>query len=106
VHGTPWSSYNMRHLVDGLSQKYTVYFYDLLGYGQPDKPNDNVSLGVQNQILDHLLDEWDLTEPSIIGHDFGGSTVLRTHLLNKRQFRNIVVIDPVAVSPWGSFRCA
>ena len=102
VHGTPWSSYNLRHLIKGLSQEYTVYFYDLLGYGQSAKPNDNVSLGIQNQVLGHLLDEWGLSEPSIIGHDFGGSTVLRTHLLNNRQFRKIVFIDPVAVSPWGS----
>ena len=102
VHGTPWSSYNLRHLVNGLSQQYTVYFYDLLGYGQSAKPDDNVSLGIQNQVLDHLLDEWGLNEPSIIGHDFGGSTVLRTHLLDNRQFRRIVLIDPVAISPWGS----
>jgi len=102
VHGTPWSSYNLRYLVDGLSKDCTVYFYDLLGYGQSAMPNDDVSLGVQNHVLVHLLDEWGLSEPSIIGHDFGGSTVLRTHLLSKRQFRKIVVIDPVAVSPWGS----
>jgi len=102
VHGTPWSSFNLRHLVAGLSREYTVYFYDLLGYGQSAKPNDDVSLGVQNHLLAHLLDEWGLTEPAIIGHDFGGSTVLRTHLLNNRFFKHIVLIDPVAVSPWGS----
>ena len=34
VHGTPWSSSNWRHLIPALAQWWTIYFYDLLGYGQ------------------------------------------------------------------------
>ena len=102
VHGTPWSSFSLRHLIDNLSQDYTVYFYDLIGYGQSSMQPGDVSLGIQNEILNQLLDHWGLEKPIILGHDFGGATILRTHLLNKRQFDKIVLIDPVAVSPWGS----
>ncbi len=102
VHGTPWSSFNLRHLIEALSQGFTVYYYDLVGYGQSDKTAGDVSLGIQNKVLDQLLDHWGLENPSIIGHDFGGTTVLRTHLLNGRDFDKIILIDPVAVSPWGS----
>jgi pimeloyl-ACP methyl ester carboxylesterase len=102
VHGTPWSSFNLRHLIRALAQDHTVYAYDLLGYGQSDKTPGDVSLGIQNQVLDRLLDHWQLDRPIAIGHDFGGATVLRTHLLNARDFHKIVLIDPVAVSPWGS----
>ena len=102
VHGTPWSSFNLRHLIKNLSQDFTIYYYDLIGYGQSDKSPGDVSLGIQNQILDQLIDYWGLDKPFIIGHDFGGTTVLRTHLINGRTFRKIVLIDPVAVSPWGS----
>jgi len=102
VHGTPWSSFNLRHLIEGLSKSFTVYYYDLIGYGQSDKSPGDVSLGIQNQLLDQLLKHWELKNPSIIGHDFGGTTVLRTHLLNRRDFAKIVLIDPVAISPWGS----
>lgn len=102
VHGTPWSSFNLRHLIKSLSQDFTVYYYDLIGYGQSDKSSGDVSLGIQNQILDQLMDHWGLDNPLIIGHDFGGTTVLRTHLINGRDFRRIVLIDPVAISPWGS----
>jgi len=79
-----------------------VYYYDLIGYGQSDKKPGDVSLGIQNKVLDQLLDHWGLENPAIIGHDFGGTTVLRTHLINGRNFERIVLIDPVAVSPWGS----
>lgn len=102
VHGTPWSSFNLRHLIEGLSRDFTVYFYDLIGYGQSDKGEGDVSLGVQNKVLDELLTHWDLERPAVVGHDFGGATLLRTHLINGRDFENMVFIDPVAVSPWGS----
>lgn len=102
VHGTPWSSFNLRYLIEALSHTFTVYYYDLIGYGQSDKSPGDVSLGIQNQVLDALLGYWGLENPAIVGHDFGGTTVLRTHLLNKREFDKIVLIDPVAISPWGS----
>ena len=102
VHGTPWSSFNLRHHIKDLSQDFTIYYYDLIGYGQSDKSPGDVSLGIQNQILDQLIDHWGLDNPFIIGHDFGGTTVLRNHLINGRTFRKIILIDPVAVSPWGS----
>jgi len=102
VHGTPWSSYNWRHLIPMLAEKWTLYFYDLLGYGQSEMRDGDVSLGVQNKLLGSLLNHWNLETPKIIGHDFGGATVLRTHLINKREFEQMVLIDPVALSPWGS----
>jgi len=102
VHGTPWSSFNLRHLIDGLSDDYRVYFFDLLGYGQSDKSNGDVSLGIQNEVLARLIEFWELEKPIAIGHDFGGTTVLRTHLINDKPYEKLVVIDPVAISPWGS----
>lgn len=102
VHGTPWSSYNMRHIIEALSDNFTTYYFDLIGYGQSDKSNGDVSLGIQNTILDQLIKFWGLEKPAIIGHDFGGATVLRTHLLNKQDFEKIVLIDSVSISPWGS----
>lgn len=102
VHGTPWSSFNLRHLIRDLSRSYKVYYFDLLGYGQSDKSDANVSLGIQNRLLDALINHWEIEQPLIVGHDFGGTTVLRNHILDKRDYRKIVVIDPVALSPWGS----
>ena len=53
-------------------------------------------------MLGALLNEWQLNRPFVVGHDFGGTTVLRNHILNRRIFKKIIVIDPVALSPWGS----
>ncbi len=102
AHGTPWSSFNLRHIISGLEDSYKVYYYDLLGYGQSDKSDNDVSLGIQNEVLASLIEHWNIENPIVIGHDFGGTTVLRTHLLNGVQYKKLVVIDPVALSPWGS----
>ncbi|UZR97509.1 alpha/beta fold hydrolase [Chondrinema litorale] len=102
VHGTPWSSLNLQHLINGLADQYKVFYFDLLGYGQSDKSDGDVSLGIQNEVLTKLIQYWQLDKPIVIGHDFGGTTVLRTHLLNKVEYKKLIVIDPVAISPWGS----
>ena len=83
VHGTPWSSFNLRHIIKELLQEFTAYYFDLLGYGQSDKSEGDVSLGVQNQVLDELIDHWELDCPFVVGHDFGGATILRNHLFDK-----------------------
>jgi pimeloyl-ACP methyl ester carboxylesterase len=102
VHGTPWSSFNLRHVIHGLFHHFQVFFYDLLGYGQSSMAEGDVSLGIQDQVLNELLTHWELENPLVLGHDFGGATVLRTHLLHSRRFQKLILIDPVAVSPWGS----
>ncbi len=102
VHGTPWSSYNMRHIIRALADDFTTYYFDLIGYGQSDRSDGDVSLGIQNTVLYRLIEFWKLENPIIVGHDFGGATVLRTHLLNRQNFEKIVLIDPVSISPWGS----
>ncbi len=103
VHGTPFSSYIWRNIIPELSKHWMVYVYDLLGYGASEKRvGQDVSLGAQDRVLAALLDHWQLESPAIVGHDLGGTTVLRTLLLQKRNFRRIALIDPVALSPWGS----
>jgi pimeloyl-ACP methyl ester carboxylesterase len=85
-----------------LATHRRVFYFDLLGYGQSDQRDvPDVSLGVQNQLLTELLDHWQLERPDVVGHDFGGATALRCHLLNGREFRSLTLVDPVAMSPWG-----
>ncbi len=102
IHGTPWSSYNLRHIIQGLSARYRVYYFDLLGYGQSDRRAGDVSLAIQNRLFDFLLEYWGLDKPIVVGHDFGGATALRTRLIDGRLYARLILIDPVAVSPWGS----
>lgn len=102
VHGTPFSSFVWHRIAPHFITSHRVHYFDLLGYGLSDKPVGDVSLGVQNELLAQLLEHWGLTCPDVVAHDFGGATVLRTHLLNGKDYRSLTLIDPVALSPWGS----
>ena len=102
VHGTPFSSYVWHRIAPHLADGHRVYVFDLLGYGRSTKRDgQDVSLGVQNVLLGELLDHWGLDRPDVVGHDFGGTTALRSHLLDGRDFRTLTLIDPVALAPWG-----
>ncbi|WP_025804813.1 alpha/beta fold hydrolase [Pseudomonas chlororaphis] len=103
VHGTPFSSYVWHRIAPHFSASHRVHYFDLLGYGQSEQAaGQDVSLGVQNQLLAELLEHWGLERPDVVAHDFGGATALRAHLLNGKDYRSLTLIDPVALSPWGS----
>ncbi|EPJ53478.1 MAG: putative hydrolase [Osedax symbiont Rs2] len=103
IHGTPFSSQVWRKIAPLLANKWKVYFFDLLGYGLSEKRDgQDVSLAVQNKLLTALLQEWDLTRPEVLCHDFGGTTALRAYYLNGFRYSRLTIIDPVAVAPWGS----
>lgn len=103
VHGTPFSSQVWRRIAPWLARRRTVYFFDLLGYGESEKRQDqDVSLGVQNEVLAEILSHWALKHPEVVAHDFGGATVLRGYYLQGLRYSKLTLIDPVALSPWGS----
>lgn len=103
VHGTPFSSYVWRRIARELGRAYRVHIFDLLGYGQSEKrEGQDVSLGVQNRVFAALLQHWGLDRPKVIAHDFGGATALRAHLIDGCDYESLLLVDPVAIRPWGS----
>jgi len=103
LHGTPFSSIVWRRIAPYLATHRRVFYFDLLGYGRSEKrEGQDVSLGIQNLVFAALLDHWGLERPDVVAHDFGGTTALRTHLLNGRDYRSLTLIDPVAIGPSGS----
>jgi pimeloyl-ACP methyl ester carboxylesterase len=103
VHGTPFSSVVWRRVAPHLAGRRRVYYFDLLGYGRSEKrAGQDVSLATQSRLFTALLDHWRLAAPDVVAHDFGGCTALRTCLLDGRRYRTLMLIDPVALSPWGS----
>jgi pimeloyl-ACP methyl ester carboxylesterase len=103
IHGTPFSSYVWRSIARQLAADRRVFVYDLLGYGQSEKrAGQDVSLGVQNRLLAALLSFCGLERPKVIAHDFGGATALRAHLLDGCDYDRLLLLDPVALRPWGS----
>ena len=103
IHGTPFSSQVWRRIVPQLADRRTVYFFDLVGYGQSEmREGQDVSLAVQNKTLSALFNEWGLERPDVLAHDFGGATALRAYYLDGLRYASLTIFDAVALAPWGS----
>ena len=102
-HGTPWSSALWARIADAVSADHTVYLWDMLGYGASTMADgQDVSLGRQAALLNDLLGYWELTDPHVVAHDYGGAVALRAHLLHGARYRSLALVDVVALAPWGS----
>ena len=102
-HGTPWSSALWRPTAERLARTYTVYLWDMPGYGRSSKdPAHAVDLGVQGELFADLLAEWGLERPHVVAHDFGGAVSLRALLLHGASYASLALVDVVALRPWGS----
>jgi pimeloyl-ACP methyl ester carboxylesterase len=105
LHGTPFSSYVWRAVARSLARDRQVFVWDMPGYGASEKsPGQDVSLAAQGRAFTGLLTHWGLRdrEPLVVAHDFGGAVALRARLLHGARYRALVLVDPVALAPWGS----
>ena len=102
-HGTPWSSELWRPHAEALASHFTVYLWDMPGYGQSSKSAEHrVSLDCQGELFADLLASWGLLSPHVVAHDYGGAVALRAHLLHGAAVATLVLTDVVALAPWGS----
>ena len=101
VHGTPSRSYIWRDVALRLADRFTVYVFDLLGFGQSERAEGlDVSISGQSRVLAELVKAWKLEAPSVAGHDIGGAIALRNHLLEGVSFGCIAPADSVVLRPW------
>ena len=102
-HGTPFSSRVWSPYADALADSFTVHLWDMPGYGASSKePHHAVDFGTQAQTFKALLDHWQLDEPHVVAHDFGGAVSLRTTLVEQVRFASLLLVDVVAIPPSGS----
>ena len=86
-HGTPWSSTVWAPFAAALSAEFSVYLWDMPGFGQSSKdPSHAVDLGTQAELFSDLLLHWDLSSPHVVAHDYGGAVSLRAHLLHEASY--------------------
>ncbi|MEM8553896.1 MAG: alpha/beta hydrolase [Pseudomonadota bacterium] len=103
AHGWPWSSYAWHRVIPTLAQHFTVYWFDMPGFGQSEmSPPEPPSLALQGHVFGEMLDHWQLDKPAVLAHDFGGAVSLRAHLLHGRDLSQLVLMNVVAMRPWGS----
>jgi pimeloyl-ACP methyl ester carboxylesterase len=103
LHGTPFSSYVWREVANALARDRNVFVWDMPGFGASQQSSgQDVSIGMQARVFADLVEHWAIDEPDVVAHDVGGAVALRATILHEVRFRRLVLVDPVAVRPWGS----
>jgi len=103
AHGWPWSSYAWHRIIPSLAETHRVYWYDMPGYGRSEKREmQRTPLDVQGEVFAEMLSHWQLKRPRVVAHDVGGATTLRAHLLHGCDYERYVLMNVVAMRPWGS----
>ena len=100
MHGNPTWSFYWRHLVNGLSDQYRTIAIDHIGCGLSDKPADyNYCLQQHVDNACALIEKMDLTNVTLMAHDWGGAIGMGTLLKLKERFSRIVLFNTAAFPP-------
>ncbi|MBO1004881.1 alpha/beta fold hydrolase [Pseudogracilibacillus auburnensis] len=95
IHGTASYHFCWRNIVATLSENYSVYALDLLGYGESDKPvNACYSKEAHAQRVIEVLRKLNLSSVHLIGHSMGGEVSVHVALKAPELVEDLTLIAP------------
>ncbi len=71
IHGFPSSSWDYEKIWSELILKFDVIAHDLIGLGRSSKPNQAISIDLQADILEGLIQDLGIDKAHILAHDLG-----------------------------------
>ena len=117
LHGEPTWGYLFRHQIAALKESYRVIVPDHMGFGKSETP-DHRNYFLQDHIdnLEALVLDLELTDITLVMHDFGGPTGMGLAIRHPNRIKRIISVNGpiplgqpdllerltanVAVSPW------
>lgn len=91
IHGGGTDSRMWSSIAKGLSQNFKVITYDLRGHGEspvPIEPTNHV------EDLYTLLETFDLSKTTLIGHSLGGQIATDFSILHPKTVKKLIVLAP------------
>ncbi|MGL6223193.1 MAG: alpha/beta fold hydrolase [Steroidobacteraceae bacterium] len=87
LHGFPTASYDWHPLWDALATRYSLYAFDMLGFGLSAKPRGHAyPIAIQADLCEALLARCGVQRPHVLAHDYG-VTVAQELLAREREGR-------------------
>ncbi|MCA9148459.1 MAG: alpha/beta fold hydrolase [Planctomycetales bacterium] len=100
VHGNPTWSFYWRRLAQAYSPTHRVVVPDHMGCGLSDKPTDyDYCLQTHIDNLVSLIDELDLQNITLLGHDWGGAIGMGAAVARPDRFSRFVLFNTAAFPP-------
>lgn len=101
IHGIPVWGYLWKDCIETLAQRYRVIVPDLVGYGYSDQRDRfDRSIKVQSRILSQLVDQLDIQDLHVVGHDIGGAVAQRFVVDHADRVLKWVLMDSVLYDSW------
>ena len=94
VHGTPTWSFLYRDYISELSKKYRCIAIDHIGFGLSEKPTtfDGTPQSHSDNLIE-FIEKLNLTEITIVVHDFGGPIGLGAAIHISDKIKQIVMLN-------------
>ena len=101
LHGEPTWSFLYRKVIAPLSARARVVAPDLPGFGRSDKPTDRAFYTYDRHVeaVTAFAGALDLTEITLVVHDWGGPIGLRFAVENPERVARLVVLNTGIYSP-------
>ena len=103
LHGGPGFPHNSFGCMGRIGNERRVVFYDQLGCGKSDRPQDS-SLWVLERFVDELAtvrERLGLTEVILLGHSWGGALAIEYLLRKPSGVKKLILMGPlVSASRW------
>ncbi|WP_145199088.1 alpha/beta fold hydrolase [Planctomycetes bacterium Poly30] len=96
VHGNPTWSFYWRRIIEGLKGETRVIAPDHLGMGLSDRIPGGVLLEDHIAALVSLIDQLDLTDITLVVHDWGGAIGVGAALERPERFSRFVITNTAA----------
>lgn len=93
LHGWQSQALHLKSIFENLDNYIAI---DLPGFGLSEQPKAAWAATEYAAFLEELLRKLDVSEPTLIGHSFGGSVLIK-YLSNGGQAKKIILIDASGV---------
>lgn len=93
LHGNPTSSYLWRNVISYLKPRGRVIAVDNIGMGKSDKPDIAYTFQDHSRYIDAFIDTLDLTNLTLVGHDWGSVLGLSYATRHEANVKGVVFME-------------
>jgi pimeloyl-ACP methyl ester carboxylesterase len=104
LHGIPQTSFEWRHVMPKLAEKYMVIAPDLRGLGDSSRPpNGYEKKTVSNDVWQLVHEHLKIDSFYLVGHDWGGPTAFSLASQHRDAVRKLAILDVVVPGDGSDF---
>ena len=97
IHGWLCTHKTVKIIADYLSEYFTVYNVDVVGFGNSELPDEPMNSDQYGDWLKKFIKALEIKNPILIGHSHGGRMILNYSYRNLGPCKKIVLIDSAGI---------